>query len=95
MTTAKLDCRRHLRELMAARGMCSTAALRPPAGEHGTNLSGSHVYRRVAEKPDRLILKVLMALLGILRCSIEELLGRTRQSRWPRHSPAALGRHRR
>jgi len=72
--TAKLDYRWKLRELMAARGMYSTSALRPLLVERGINLSVSQVYRLVAEKPERLSLKVLMALLDILDCSMDDLI---------------------
>jgi hypothetical protein len=37
-------------------------------------LSSSQIYRLVAEQPERLSLKVLMALLDILDCSMDELI---------------------
>jgi DNA-binding Xre family transcriptional regulator len=72
--TAKLDYKWHLRELMAARGMFSTTDLRPLLAERGISLSASQTYRLVAEKPERLSMLTLMALLDILGCRIEELI---------------------
>jgi DNA-binding Xre family transcriptional regulator len=72
--TARLDYRWHLREIMASRGMFSTAALRPLLTERGIDLSTSQVYRLVTETPERLSLKILMALLDILDCSMEDLI---------------------
>src|SRR6266545_1994610 len=70
--TAKLSYHWHLREVMASRGMFSTSALRPLLVERGITLSVSQVYRLVTETPERLSLKVLMALLDILDCSTED-----------------------
>lgn len=72
--TAKLDYRWHLREVMATRGMFSTTNLQPLLAERGITLSPSQVYRLVVERPERLNLNVLMALLDILGCSMEELI---------------------
>lgn len=72
--TAKLDYRWHLREIMANRGMFSTTDLRPLLEERGVTLSASQVYRLVTEKPERLSMKVLLALLDILGCRMEELI---------------------
>ncbi|MER5850570.1 helix-turn-helix transcriptional regulator [Streptomyces sp. NPDC002012] len=71
---AKLDYRWHLRELMAKQGMFSTTALQPMLAERGIKLSTSQVYRLVTEKPERLSMKVLMALLDILGCTMDELI---------------------
>lgn len=70
----KLDYRWHLRQVMAARGMFATTDLAPLLAERGITLSSSQVYRLVAERPERLSLKVLVALLDILGCSMEELI---------------------
>jgi hypothetical protein len=70
----KLDYRWHLRDLMALRGMYSTTDLRPKLAARGIDLSASQVYRLVAEKPERLNLKVLMALVDILGCRLDELI---------------------
>ncbi|MEO3861899.1 helix-turn-helix transcriptional regulator [Acrocarpospora sp. B8E8] len=72
--TMKLDFRWHLREIMANRGMFSTTDLRPLLAERGVNLSVSQVYRLVTEKPERLNMKVLLALLDILGCGMEQLI---------------------
>jgi DNA-binding Xre family transcriptional regulator len=72
--TAKLDYRWKLREVMATRGLFQTTHLRPQLAERGINLSDSQVYRLVADTPERLNLKVLMALLDILDCRMEELI---------------------
>jgi hypothetical protein len=70
----KLGYRWNLRQVMAARGMFDTTDLTPLLAERGIHLSASQVYRLVAERPERLSLKVLMALLDILNCSMEELI---------------------
>ncbi|WP_328641134.1 helix-turn-helix transcriptional regulator [Streptomyces canus] len=72
--TAKLDYQWHLRELMAHRGMFSTTDLRPLLAERGIDLSASQIYRLVTEKPERLSMKTLMALLDILGCRMDELI---------------------
>jgi DNA-binding Xre family transcriptional regulator len=59
---------------MATRQMFSTTDLRPLLAERGIVLSPSQVYRLVVEKPERLNLKVLMALLDILGCAMDELV---------------------
>ena len=64
--TAKLDYTWKLREVMATRGLFQTTHLRPRLAERGIVLSDSQVYRLVTDKPERLNLKVLMALLDIL-----------------------------
>jgi DNA-binding Xre family transcriptional regulator len=71
---AKLDYRWHLRRVMADRGMFATTDLIEPLAERGVTLSSSQVYRLVTERPERLSLKVLMALLDILDCSMGELI---------------------
>jgi DNA-binding Xre family transcriptional regulator len=70
----RLDYRWHLRQVMASRGMFATTDLAPLLAERGVRLSSSQVYRLVVERPERLSLKVLMALLDILDCSMEELI---------------------
>ena len=59
---------------MADRGMFTTTGLVPLLAERGIGLSSSQVYRLVTERPERLSLKVLMALLDILDCSMEDLI---------------------
>jgi hypothetical protein len=72
--TAKLDYRWHLREVMANRQMFATTDLVGPLAERGIRLSPSQVYRLVAERPERLSLRILMALLDILDTSMDELI---------------------
>ncbi|MGH2926682.1 MAG: helix-turn-helix domain-containing protein [Solirubrobacteraceae bacterium] len=74
MTARKLDYRWHLRQVMATRDMFSTTDLLRPLAERGITLSSSQVYRLVVERPERLSLKILMALLDILDCAMEELI---------------------
>jgi Cro/C1-type HTH DNA-binding domain len=71
---AKLDYRWHLRTVMADRGMFATTDLIEPLARRGIRLSSSQVYRLVVERPERLSLKILMALLDILGCSMTELI---------------------
>jgi hypothetical protein len=70
----KLDYRWHLRQVMASRGMFATTDLIEPLAVRGIRLSSSQVYRLVAERPERLSLKILMTLLDILDCSMSELI---------------------
>ena len=71
---AKLDYQWHLRQVMASRGMFATTDLIGPLAERGIRLSPSQVYRLVAERPERLSLKILMAVLDIVDCTMEELI---------------------
>jgi DNA-binding Xre family transcriptional regulator len=71
---AKLNYRWHLRKVMADRGMFQTTDLIDPLAQRGITLSSSQVYRLVTERPERLSLKILMALLDILDCSMDELI---------------------
>lgn len=70
----KLDYRWHLRQVMADRGMFATTDLIEPLAARGIRLSSSQVYRLVVERPERLSLKILMALCDILDCSMGELI---------------------
>jgi hypothetical protein len=45
-----------------------------PAGGRGITLSSSQVCRLVTERPERLGLKILMALLDILDCTMDDLI---------------------
>jgi len=71
---AKLDYQWHLRQVMATRGMFATTDLLGPLSDRGISLSSSQVYRLVVERPERLSLKILMALLDILDCDIADLI---------------------
>ena len=70
----KLDYRWNLRRVMAERGMFQTTDLIDPLAKRGIELSSSQVYRLVVERPERLSLKVLMALLDILDCAMDDLI---------------------
>jgi DNA-binding Xre family transcriptional regulator len=72
--TAKLDYTWKLREVMATRGLFQTTQLRPRLAERGIRLSDSQIYRLVVDKPERLNLKILMALLDILGCQMDDLI---------------------
>lgn len=71
---SKLDYRWHLRTLMATRGMFSTSDLKPLLADRGIALSTSQVYRLVVERPERLSLNTLVALMDILDCRMEDLI---------------------
>lgn len=65
-----------LREIMAASGMFSTTKLVPLLAERGVHLSTSQVYRLAAEKPERMNMQALVALLDIFDCTFEQLAPR-------------------
>ncbi len=88
--TAKLDYRWRLRQVMAAREMFATTDLIPELAKRGIRLSSSQVYRLVVERPERLSLKVLMALLDILDCKMEDLIEPVEAPK-ARRSKAAAG----
>jgi len=93
----KLDYRWHLRQVMAGRGMFATTDLLEPLAARGIRLSSSQVYRLVAERPERLSLKILMALLDILGCSMTDLIdpvaagGRSRTAQAAGGATAGIG----
>ena len=70
----RLDYRWNLRQVMAGQGMFQTTDLIEPLAQRGIRLSSSQVYRLVVERPERLSLKVLMGLLDILDCSMQQLI---------------------
>lgn len=72
--SSKLEYKWHLRELMATRGMFSTTAIRPLLAERGVTLSPTQIWRLVTEKPERMNIKVLVALMDILDCRMDELI---------------------
>ncbi len=89
--TAKLDYRWHLRQVMAARGMFATTDLLAPLSQRGIALSSSQVYRLVTDRPERLSLKILMALPDILDCTMEELIEPVEAAGRARKTKAAGG----
>jgi DNA-binding Xre family transcriptional regulator len=72
--TPKLDYRWNLRMVMAERGMFATTDLIKPLAAREIVLSSSQVYRLVADRPERLSLKILMALCDILDCTVNDLI---------------------
>jgi DNA-binding Xre family transcriptional regulator len=69
-----VDYEWRLREVMATRGLFSTTKLIPLLNERGVHLSASQIYRLAAEKPERLNLQVLVALMDALDCSADDLI---------------------
>ena len=88
---ARLDYQWHLRQVMAARGMFSTTDLLGPLSERGIKLSSSQVYRLVVDRPERLSLKILMALLDILDCDMADLIEPVAVARPARKTKVAGG----
>ena len=74
MARRKLDFHWNLRRLMAAHEMWKTTELVPLLRERGVELSASQVYRLVTDKPERLSIKVLIALCDILDCTPADLI---------------------
>ena len=74
MARRKLDFHWNLRRLMAAHEMWKTTELVPLLRERGVDLSASQVYRLVTDKPERLSMKVLIALCDILDCTPADLI---------------------
>ena len=70
----RLGYRWHLRVLMAQQSMFATSDLQPLLAERGIELSVAQVYRLVAQVPERLSLKTLMALCDILGCTPNDLI---------------------
>ena len=60
--------------LVACRNPVLATDLLAPLSRRGITLSSSQVYRLVADRPERLSLKILMALLDNLDCTMEELI---------------------
>ena len=70
----KLDYEWRLRALLADRGIYTAAQLSPHLESYGIRLSDSQVYRLLTGKPERLNLRVLMALCELLDCTPSELI---------------------
>lgn len=64
----------HLRTLMAEQGMFATTQLRPLLAERGIQLSEAQIYRLVTGTPERLSLRILMALCDILTVTPNDLI---------------------
>jgi DNA-binding Xre family transcriptional regulator len=87
----KLDYRWNLRQVMATRGMFQTTDLAGPLADREIRLSSSQVYRLVTERPERLSLKVLMALLDILDCTMDDLIEPAAAAKAARKARTASG----
>lgn len=74
MTVRMLGYRWRLREVMAARGLWQTTDLAPLLAERGIVLSSTQVYRLVTQTPERLSLRILMALCDALECTSTDLI---------------------
>src|SRR5512138_3351437 len=64
----------HLRLRMAEQGMFNSPELAAALRERGVTLSDSQVWRLVTGTPERLNLRVLVALCDILGCTPNELI---------------------
>jgi DNA-binding Xre family transcriptional regulator len=60
--------------MMAAPNLWKTTDLIPLLRERGVSLSTAQVYRLVADKPERLSMRILVALCDILDCSPTDLI---------------------
>ena len=72
---------------MATRGLFSTTKLIPLLNEHVVHLSAIQIYRLAAEKPKRLNLRVLVALMDTLDCTADGLIGKVTCLRRRRDPP--------
>jgi DNA-binding Xre family transcriptional regulator len=59
---------------MAEQGMFATTDLRPLLAERGIELSEAQIYRLVTGTPERLSLRILMALCDILGATPNDLI---------------------
>ena len=89
-TQRKLGYRWRLREVMAARGLWSTTDLAPLLVERGIELSATQVYRLVTQTPERLSLRILMALCDALECTSTDLIEPVAEA-LPARKRAAVG----
>jgi len=88
---AKLDYRWNLRQVMASREMFQTTDLLEPLAQRDIRLSSSQIYRLVVDRPERLSLKILMALMDILDCSMEDLIEPVAAAHAPRRRKVVGG----
>lgn len=64
----------NLRQLMANHELWKTTELTPLLRERGVALSSAQVYRLVTDAPERLSMKVLLALCDIFQCTPNDLI---------------------
>jgi DNA-binding Xre family transcriptional regulator len=74
MPRLRLDFHWNLRKLMAAHDLWKTTELSPLLRDRGVDLSAAQVYRLVTDKPERLSMKVLVALCDIFDCTPDDLI---------------------
>ncbi len=67
----------HVRELMARVGMRNSRDLVEPLRDRGITLSESQIYRIVAQDPERIAFKVLVALADIFKAEVGDLVSYT------------------
>lgn len=72
--TRRLNYHWHLRRIMAAHDLWKTTDLIPLLRQRGVSLSTAQVYRLVAEQPERLSMRILVALCDILDCTPADLI---------------------
>ncbi|HET7327022.1 MAG TPA: helix-turn-helix transcriptional regulator [Nocardioidaceae bacterium] len=70
----KLGYHWQLRMRMAEHGLFATTDLTPLLTERGIVLSAAQTYRLVTGTPERLSLRILMALCDILDCTPNDLI---------------------
>lgn len=80
-----------VRELMARTGMRNSRDLVEPLRERGITLSESQIYRLVAQQPERIAFKVLVALADIFRVEVNELVTYTATDTGARRPKKAVG----
>jgi DNA-binding Xre family transcriptional regulator len=74
MGRRQLDFHWKLRQMMAAHDLWKTTQLAPLLRERGVELSAAQIYRLVTDKPERLSMKVLIALCDIFDCTPADLI---------------------
>lgn len=72
-----MDYEWRLRLMMAQAGMFKATDLTPRLAEHGIALSESQVWRLVTGTPERLNMRVLVAVCAILDCQPGDLIALT------------------
>lgn len=69
-----IDYEWRLRDVMSEAGMYKTTPLISALAERGVTMSSSQVYRLVTETPERVNIRVLVALMDIFGCSADDLI---------------------
>ena len=74
MTRKNVSYKWHLRQIMADHELWKTTELTPLLRDRGISLSPAQIYRLVAEQPERLSLRTLVALCDIFDCTPNDLI---------------------